>query len=178
MIWLAHRPLFHTTLDDTVSRVLQACFLNHPAGGDLVAVQPIGSMHLADFDAARSHRHGGLSWLRRRPAMTIPFEHTSFADGRLFGLAKNRRKQLRFILISLLSDHVRTAAAARMRTLPLNDRANPDGHGRQVVTATNTDHSHTLPYPVHPISQPTCLCVGLARLPGCVMDSIQWRESW
>jgi hypothetical protein len=143
VVWLAGcTPLSHST-----PRRFPGCYrlAFEPHGGSsLVPVQPIGFLNLADFDAAPSHRHGGLSWLRRRPAMTIPFGRGSFANGR----RSNRQKKITESSWNIFQSVccvmlVGTAAAARTRTLPLNDRANPDGVARMDVTATNTDHSHT-----------------------------------
>jgi hypothetical protein len=144
VLWYGWRaaPLYHTALRDGFPGVTDL-LLNRTAGSSLVPAQPIGYLNLANFDAAPSHRHGGLSWLRRRPAMTIPFGRVSFANGRRLN-RENITESSRNIFQSVCCVmFVGTAAAARTRTLPLNDRANPDGVARMDVTATNTDHSHT-----------------------------------
>ena len=48
-------------------------------------------------------------------------------------------------------------------------------HGRQVVTATNTDHSH-IAVSVHQISQPTFHHGVLARSSGCSMGGIAMHK--
>jgi hypothetical protein len=61
-----HTGELHPYLTQHSTETVTGLLLNHSAGRSLIPAQPIGSMRLANFDAAGSHRHGGLSWLRRR----------------------------------------------------------------------------------------------------------------
>ena len=138
----------HPYLTQHSTRRFPGCYrlLNQLAGRGLVPAQPIGCVRLANFDAAESHRrreHGGLFLASDVADDDSNWAHLALEEQTTSASSTiPKMGQIPVCLSCDLGRISRISANANASAERSGKSGRNRSHGRQVVTATNTDHSH------------------------------------